>query len=207
MVLVRLCHNDNVALHQIARQTRYNRSFQRWVKRRSIRSRLIGFPWQHTGPLPNGSTRKASQSIFSRTDIRNTKFGPSFQSTVLRSIDCIMSWRTASTRYILNIPFTFLLMQSTHDSNLDVIKANAETWEVEDGFLCTHRRLKQYLFYATLTFTKLHQRYKAKIKASNDGACVVSYSRWIQYVHLFYLGLHLAHLVEDVCDCYVWIDI
>ncbi len=156
MVLVRLCHNDNVALHQIARQTRYNRSFQRWVKRRSIRSRLIGFPWQHTGP--------------------------SFQSTVLRSIDCIMSWRTASTRYILNIPFTFLLMQSTHDSNLDVIKANAETWEVEDGFLCTHRRLKQYFFYATLTFTKLHQRYKTKIKASNDGACVV-------------------------CDCYVWIDI
>jgi hypothetical protein len=28
--------------------------------------------------------------------------------------------------------------------------------------------LKQYLFDVTLTFTKLHQRYLAKIEASND---------------------------------------
>lgn len=64
-----------------------------------------------------------------------------------------------------------------HDSDLDAIKANAETWEVEDGFPCTHHRPKQYLLDATLTFTKLHQHYKAKIKASNDGVCVLSYSR------------------------------
>jgi hypothetical protein len=90
-----------------------------------------------------------------------------------------------------------------HDSNLDMIKANAETWEVEDGFPCTHRHLKQYLLDVTLTFTKLHQHYRAKIEASNDGACIILYSRWIQYVHLFYPGLCLAHLAKDVCDCCV----
>jgi uncharacterized protein YsxB (DUF464 family) len=68
-----------------------------------------------------------------------------------------------------------------HDSDMDVIKVDAKTWEweVKDGFPYTHRCSKQYLLDATLTFTKLHQRYKAKIKASNDGACVVSYSKWI----------------------------
>jgi hypothetical protein len=31
----------------------------------------------------------------------------------------------------------------------------------------------------------------------------VLYSKWIQYMHLFYLGLHLARLVEDVCNYYL----
>jgi len=100
-----------------------------------------------------------------------------------------------------------ILAREIHDSDLDAIKANAETWEIKDGFPCTHRRPKRYLLDATLTFIKLHQRYKAKIEASNDGACVISCLRWIQYVHLFYLGLHLTHSVEDVCDCCVRIDI
>jgi hypothetical protein len=94
-----------------------------------------------------------------------------------------------------------------HDSNLDAIKVDVKTWEVKDGFPCTHHCPKQYLLDATLTFTKLHQRYKVKIKASNDGARVVSYSRWIQYVHFFYHGLCLTCSTEDVCDYYVQIDI
>ncbi len=94
-----------------------------------------------------------------------------------------------------------------HDSDLDAIKVDAETWEVEDGFPYTHCCLKQYLLDATLTFTKLQWCYKAKIEASNDGARVVSYSRWIQYVHLFYPGLHLARSIEDICDYYIQIDI
>jgi hypothetical protein len=53
----------------------------------------------------------------------------------------------------------------------------------------------------------LHQHYKAKIEASNDAAYVVSYLRWIQYVHFFYLGLRLARSTEDVCDCYIRINI
>jgi hypothetical protein len=100
-----------------------------------------------------------------------------------------------------------ILVHAIHNSDLDAIKVDAETWEVEDGFPCTHRRPKQYLLDATLTFNKLHQRNKAKIEASNDGACVVSYSKWIQYVHLFYPSLHLARSAKDVCDYYIRINI
>ncbi len=71
----------------------------------------------------------------------------------------------------------------------------------------THRRPKQYLLDATLTFTKLHQRYRANIEASNDGVRVLSYSKKIQYMHLFNLGLHLACSAEDICDCCVRINI
>jgi hypothetical protein len=87
-------------------------------------------------------------------------------------------------------------VHTIHGNDMDAIKADAKTWEVDDEFPCTHRCPKQYLLDVTLTFTKLHQRYKAKIEASNDGARIVSYLRWIQYVHLFYLGLGLACSAE-----------
>jgi hypothetical protein len=70
-------------------------------------------------------------------------------------------------------------VHAIHDSNLDMIKVDGETWEVKDGFPCTHHHLKQYLLNVTLSFTKLHQCYKAKIETSNDGAHVISYLRWI----------------------------
>jgi hypothetical protein len=74
-----------------------------------------------------------------------------------------------NTHHPLHIP-----AHAIHDSDLDTIKANAETWEVKDEFPYTHHRPKQYLLDVTLTFTKLHQRYKAKIEASNDGVwCII----------------------------------
>ncbi len=94
-----------------------------------------------------------------------------------------------------------------HDNDLDMIKADAESWEFKDGFPCTHRCSKQYLLDPKLVFTKLYQRYKDKIKSANDGHCVVLYSRWIQYIHLFFPGLHLVRIVEDICNCCVRIDI
>ena len=36
---------------------------------------------------------------------------------------------------------------------------------------------------------------------------IVSYSRWIQYIHLFFPGLRIARSSEDICDCCVRIDI
>ncbi|CAM6027651.1 unnamed protein product [Sphagnum balticum] len=60
VVPVKLCCNGNVALHQFTRQMHYNGSFRRWVKRQSIISRPIRFPWQQTRPVLNGNSRKAS---------------------------------------------------------------------------------------------------------------------------------------------------
>jgi hypothetical protein len=66
-----------------------------------------------------------------------------------------------------------------HDNNLDMIKANAESWEVEDGFPCVHRRSIQYLLDLKFTFTKLYQRYKDKIESTNDNRRVILYSHSI----------------------------
>jgi hypothetical protein len=100
-----------------------------------------------------------------------------------------------------------VLAHALHDNDLDTIKIDVEFWEVEDGFPSVHRRLKQYLFDSKLTFTKLYQRYKDKIESANDDRRVVSYSRWIQYIHLFFPILCLTHIVEDICDYCVRIDI
>lgn len=80
------------------------------------------------------------------------------------------------------------LAHALHDNNLDIIKVDVEFWEVKDGFPCAHKRPKQYLLDLKLTFTKLYQRYKDKIESTNDSHRVISYSHWIQYIHLFFLA-------------------
>jgi hypothetical protein len=73
-----------------------------------------------------------------------------------------------------------------------MIKADAESWEVEDGFPYVHKRPNQYFLDLKLTFTKLYQRYKDEIKSANDSRHVVSYLCWIQYIHLLFPGFRLA---------------
>jgi hypothetical protein len=99
-----------------------------------------------------------------------------------------------------------IFAHALHDNDLDTIKANAKSWEVKDGFPCTHRRQKQYLLDSKLTFTKLYQR-QDKIESTNDDRRVISYSRWIQYIHLFFIGLRLTRTTEDVCNYSVRINI
>ncbi len=69
-----------------------------------------------------------------------------------------------------------VLVHALHDNNLDMIKADAESWEVDDGSPSAHRRPKQYSMDSKFTFTKLYQRYKDKIEYANDDHRVVSYS-------------------------------
>nr|XP_032800655.1 uncharacterized protein LOC116937611 [Petromyzon marinus] len=56
-----------------------------------------------------------------------------------------------------------------------------------------------------VTWTELYRRYKANLDAV-EGSRVVSYSRWIQYVHVFYPGLRLARTADDACDCCARLD-
>ncbi|XP_078732831.1 uncharacterized protein LOC144947479 isoform X1 [Lampetra fluviatilis] len=92
------------------------------------------------------------------------------------------------------------------DDDLDAIKENANTWEIEDDFPCSHRRPRQYFVEPNITWSELYRRYKAKLDAVK-GCRVVSYSRWIQYVHMFYPELRLTRTTEDVCDCCVHLDV
>nr|XP_032818404.1 uncharacterized protein LOC116947095 [Petromyzon marinus] len=85
------------------------------------------------------------------------------------------------------------------DADLTALRNDVASWEVEDGFACGH------LLDSTITWTKLHSRYKAKMEEQD--ARVISFSRWTRYVHQLYAGLRLARSAEDVCDCCVRIGI
>ncbi len=58
---------------------------------------------------------------------------------------------TFHTRRPLRVP-----AHAFHDNDLDMIKADVEFWEVEDGFPYARRHPKQYLLDLKLLFTKLY---------------------------------------------------
>ena len=74
---------------------------------------------------------------------------------------------------------------------------------VENGFPCPHRHQKIYLTDQDITWTILHQQYRV----ANIGFRLISQSRWIQLVKLFFPGVRLTRSTEDACDCCVRINI
>ena len=50
-------------------------------------------------------------------------------------------------------------------------------------------------------------QFRYKVERENANERIVSYSRWNQYIHLYFPGLRLARSAEDVCDCCVRLDI
>jgi hypothetical protein len=82
---------------------------------------------------------------------------------------------------------------------------DCKTWELEDGFPCSHRRPRQYFVEAKLTWTELWKRYEKKMVSFERR--VMSFSRWTQYVKLHQLGVRPTRTTEDVCDSCVHIDI
>ncbi len=100
-------------------------------------------------------------------------------------------------------------MKIPHDAlssdDLTTFIEDCKTWELEDGFPCSHRRHRQYFVEAKLTWTELWKRYKKKMVSLKQR--VMSFSQWTQYVKLHQLGVRLTRTVEDVCDSCVRIDI
>ncbi|KAF1782094.1 hypothetical protein GQ600_20296 [Phytophthora cactorum] len=86
-------------------------------------------------------------------------------------------------------------------------KAHCATWILEDGFLCAHRRPRQYFTEPKLTLKILHFRYVDDTTRVNSDARTLSYSRLIQYVRYYFPGVRLKRTAEDVCDSCVRLDI
>ncbi|CAN5976134.1 unnamed protein product [Sphagnum jensenii] len=82
---------------------------------------------------------------------------------------------------------------------------DCKTWELEDGFPCSHRRPHQYFVEAKLTWTELWKRYEKKMVSLERR--VMSFSQWTQYIKLHQPGVRLTRMVEDVYDSCVRIDI
>ncbi|KAF1786774.1 hypothetical protein GQ600_23739 [Phytophthora cactorum] len=74
-------------------------------------------------------------------------------------------------------------------------------WELEEGFPCSHRRLRQYLVESGVTWKCLWERYN--IKAETRSRRIMEYSRWLQYVHQYFAGVRLPHSKKDLCDACV----
>ena len=87
------------------------------------------------------------------------------------------------------------------------LKAHVASWNsrLEDGYPCFHRRQKRYFIVKPdqekVTWEKLHHEYKVKMEQGKHR--VMSYSRWLQYVHYFFPEISIAPPKEDICDgCY-----
>jgi hypothetical protein len=78
-------------------------------------------------------------------------------------------------------------------------------WELEEGFPCSHRRPRHYFISPEITFKDQWEIYASKVDAA--GLRVISYERWLQYVHYYFPGLRRAGSKEDVCDAYIRIDV
>lgn len=80
-----------------------------------------------------------------------------------------------------------------------------QTWELEDGFPCSHRRPRRYFVEQKITWKKLWSRYKERRAAADER--IMSYQRWTQYVKFYYPGVRLTRTPEDDCDACVRLDV
>jgi hypothetical protein len=110
------------------------------------------------------------------------------------------TWDGSHTRRPMKVPHHAL-----SSDDLTAFIEDCKTWELEDGFPCSHRRPRQYFVEAKLTWMELWKRYEKKMVSLERR--VMSFSRWTQYVKLHQLGVCLTRTAEDICDSCVRINI
>ncbi len=110
------------------------------------------------------------------------------------------TWNGSRTHRPMKVPHHAL-----SSDDLTALIEDCKTWELEDGFPYSHRRPRQYLMEAKLTWTELWKQYEKKMVSFERR--VMSFSRWTQNVKLHQPGVRLMKTAEDVCDSCVCIDI
>ncbi|CAK9862503.1 unnamed protein product [Sphagnum jensenii] len=118
----------------------------------------------------------------------------------LRKIHKDGTWDTSHTRRPMKVPHHAL-----SSDDLTAFIEDFKTWELEDGFPCSHRQPRQYFVEAKLTWTELWKRYEKKMVPFERR--MMSFSRWTQYVKLHQPGVCLMRTAKNVCDSCVRIDI
>jgi hypothetical protein len=73
---------------------------------------------------------------------------------------------------------------------IQAIKDDYINWELEDGYPCAHRRIKQYFITPGTTWTRVHEQYYDRVAAT--GIVPASYDRWRQYIRAIYPSLRLC---------------
>ena len=95
------------------------------------------------------------------------------------------------------------------DEDIERLVEQAKEWDLEDGFACSHRRIKRYFKEKegeeALTWAKLHLKYKTAMETINARA--MSKVRWREYVRAIFPNVRLSRAKEDECDTCVAINI
>ena len=86
------------------------------------------------------------------------------------------------------------------------INRHLRTYDTEDGYSCSHRRMRKYFVVQGLTQKKIYEKYASLQRNQVPPKRVLSYDRWNQYRNFYFPGLKLARSREDLCDACVRID-
>ena len=89
----------------------------------------------------------------------------------------------------------------------DFVQSLEAADKFEDGFPCSHHRIKKYFKVYGLDWKKVWAEYVKVMQAKIPPAREMSYQRWLQYVHALYPQIWLARSKEDECDACVALKI
>ena len=87
------------------------------------------------------------------------------------------------------------------------ITNHIQSYQLEDGFACAHRRQLKYFTEQGLTWTSVYKSYKKLQLEHVPKFRALSYTRWIEIVHWMHPALRLTRVKEDVCDACVRLEI
>ena len=89
----------------------------------------------------------------------------------------------------------------------DFVQSLEAADKFEDGFPCSHCRIKKHFKEEGLDRKKVWAEYVKVMQAKIPPAREMSYQRWLQYVHALYPQILLARSKEDECDACVALNI
>nr|XP_032800654.1 uncharacterized protein LOC116937610 [Petromyzon marinus] len=184
---------DGPSRQQFSRRRRPQHSGDEW---RSTEAARGGSEWRQS--VEDRPADASAGPVGERDPLRSSRSAAPASTACGRPSRA--AWKRRAARRPPRVPHHALAAD-----DLEAIRESACAWEVEDDFPCSHRRPRQYSVEPNVTWTELYRRYKANLDAV-EGSRVVSYSRWIQYVHVFYPGLRLARTADDACDCCARLD-
>lgn len=127
----------------------------------------------------------------------------------IRSIIPVGGYRVAAWQKRVALGETYIAPQRSashkfNEATRIFLSGVMETWNLEEGFPCPHRRLKSYFVEDGMTWKILHSRYEEEYrKLSEERQKVIelmAYSTFTQYVHYIDPGIRLTRSMQDISD-------
>ena len=102
---------------------------------------------------------------------------------------------------LLNVRYSYSPSHAYDEDTIHFFDTDCKSWEVEEGYACSHRRLCYYLVEEGLSWKVLHSRYEEKCDKAKK--LTMSIERWRQYILKMRPEIRLTRVKEDACDACV----